>query len=367
MKEKGGRWLLVGSLATLAVASLFAACSPVYVLQMAFEQGRILWRRQPIEALLADPNTEPETAEKLRLVLEVRRYAAERLGLRVGGSYATYSYVDRPALAYVLMAAPRADLKPYTWWYLIVGRVPYKGFASEAAAKAEAQRFEQSGYDTHIATSAAYSTLGWFDDPLMAHLLKYDRTALAEVIFHELLHNTLFVKGAVDFNESFANFVGNRAAIEFFRERFGESSQEYQRAVTVWENELEFSAFLSGVVESLQALYAREIAAEEKLRLKAEILAESQEEWARRVSSRPRHHFRGYSQARLNNAVLAHYRLYLRDLALFEKLYEAEGKDLARTIRAVGAAVSGRAEPFEAVKALLERKRSAAAAELPGL
>jgi predicted aminopeptidase len=362
MKKSRARRLVVGSLATLAVVSLVAACSPVYVLQMAFEQGRILWRRQPIEALLADPTTEPETAAKLRLVLEVRRYARERLGLRVGGSYATYSYVDRPALVYVLTAAPRVDLKPYTWWYLIVGRVPYKGFASEAAARAEAERFERAGYDTHLATSAAYSTLGWFDDPLMAHLLKYDSAALAEVIFHELLHNTLFVKGAVDFNESFANFVGNRAAIEFFRERSGESSEEYRRAVTAWENALEFSAFLSGVAASLAAVYAREMALEDKLKLKEEILAESQKEWARRISSRPRHRFRGYREARLNNAVLAHYLLYLRELALFEGLYEAEGRDLARTIRAVQAAVSGRADPFEAVRALLEQKQGAAIA-----
>ncbi len=191
----------------LLSALLFSGCSPAYILQAALEQGRILWRREPIESVLQRPELDPETKDKLRLVLAVREYARDTLKLNVGGSYASYSYVDRPVLSYVLTAAPKTDLAPYTWWFLFVGHVPYKGFFSEAAAKVEAESFHVQSYDTYIRAAPAFSTLGWFDDPLLAHLLKYDRVTLAEVIFHELLHSTLFVKGAVDFNESLANFV----------------------------------------------------------------------------------------------------------------------------------------------------------------
>ena len=126
----------------------------------------------------------------------MRDYARDVLKLNVGGSYSSYSYVDRPDLTYVVLAAPKTELKPYTWWFLIVGRVPYKGYFSKADAEAEIERLKADGYDTNLRTSAAFSTLGWFDDPLLSHLLKYDKVALAEVVFHELFHNTLYLKGA---------------------------------------------------------------------------------------------------------------------------------------------------------------------------
>ena len=144
---------------------------------------------------------------------------------------------------------------------------------------------------------------------MLAHLLKYDRVTLAEVIFHELFHNTLYVKGAGDFNESLANFVGSRAAIGFFRDRYGEGSVEHQKAVQAWEDEMEFSRFIGGVAGFLRELYAKETAEEDKLRLREEIFAQSQSDWSRRLSNRPQHRFRGFSQIKINNAVIAHYLL----------------------------------------------------------
>ncbi|MGH7830991.1 MAG: aminopeptidase, partial [Candidatus Binatia bacterium] len=231
--------------------------------------------------------------------------------------------------------------------------VPYKGFFSEEAAKAEAENLERQGYDIYIRTAPAFSTLGWFDDPLLAHLLKYDKVTLAEVIFHELLHNTFFIKGAVDFNESLANFVGNRAAILFFRERYGESSPEHRRAVQAWEEELEFSRFIVDLGSSLRNLYERrELSQEEKLRMREEIFSQSQTEWARRVADRPAHQYRGFTRQGLNNAVIAHYLLYLKDLDLFESLYGTHGKDLARLVEKIRDSVQANGDPFESARAL---------------
>lgn len=339
-------------LSFLFSALLFSGCSPAYIFQAALEQGRILWRREPIETVLQRPDLDAETKDKLKLVLAVREYARDILKLNVGGSYATYSYVDRPALSYVLTAVPKTDLAPYTWWFLFVGNVPYKGFFSEAAAKAEAESFHAQGYDTYIRAAPAFSTLGWFDDPLLAHLLKYDKATLAEVIFHELLHSTLFVKGAVDFNESLANFVGSRAAILFFRDRYGETSPEYRRAVQSWKDEMEFSSFLDGIARSLRELYKREIAVEEKLKLREQIFTRSKDDWSRRITSRPDHRFRGFARQEVNNAVIASYLLYLKELELFESLYEAQGRDLGRFVESVGEAVYSGGEPFDAVREL---------------
>jgi predicted aminopeptidase len=339
--------------ALLFLSSLLSGCSPLYVMRAAYEEGKILWRREPIASLLERPELQSDTKEKLRVVLAVREYARDVLQLNVGGSYSSYSYVDRPELSYILTAAPQTELQPYTWWFLIVGRVPYKAYFSKETALDAAERLEAKGYDTSVGASAAFSTLGWFDDPLLAHLLKYDKVTLADIVFHELFHNTLYLKGAGQFNESVANFVGGRATIDFFREKYGAASIEHQRAVQDWQEELEFSAYIEKLAARLNELYARDIPYEEKLRLRNEIFSHAQNEWQERLGSRPLHRFRRFVQQPLNNAVIIHYLLYVGNLHLFESLYQAEGRNLTRTIDAIRKAVSKRGDPFAAVAALL--------------
>jgi predicted aminopeptidase len=335
-----------------------SGCSPFYILQAVYEESRILWRREPIEQILKEPGLDQETREKFQTVLAVRKYGRETLHLNVRGSYATYSYLDRAVLSYVLMAVPKTDLSPYSWWFLFVGRVPYKGFFSEQEARLKADQFQAQGYDTYIRSVQAFSTLGWFDDPLLAHLLKYDKVTLAEVLFHELFHSTLFLSGAVDFNESLANFVGSRAAIIFFRDLGGKESPEYLRAVKAWKEELEFSEFISRVGASLKDLYQGKHPREEKLRLRKEIFARSQEEWGQMIADRPTHQYRGYIRQEVNNAVIAHYLLYLGSLHLFESLYQAEGSNLARVVELIGESVQDGEPPLETVRDLLNKQQS---------
>ena len=348
--------LLMAVLAVLG--SVISGCSPFYVIRAAYEEGKILWRREPIPEYLEKPDLTAETQDKLKLVLAVREYARDVLKLNVGGSYSSYSYVDRPDLTYILTAAPRTELRPYTWWFLIIGRVPYKGYFSNEDAAAAAKELEDDGYDTNIRTSAAFSTLGWFDDPLLSHLLRYDKVTLAEVVFHELFHNTLYVKGAGAFNESVANFVGGRAAIDFFRDRFGAGSAEHKRAIRAWEEELEFSVFIEKLAASLDELYARKIPEEEKLLLRQQVFTRGKEEWSEWVTQHPTHRFRNFSKQPLNNAVIIHYMLYLKNLKLFEALYEAEGKNLVQAIDSIQEAVAKGGEPFKAVQNLLSSRNN---------
>ena len=350
--------LLMAVLAVLG--SVISGCSPFYVIRAAYEEGKILWRREPIPEYLEKPDLTAETQDKLKLVLAVREYARDVLKLNVGGSYSSYSYVDRPDLTYILTAAPRTELRPYTWWFLIIGRVPYKGYFSKEDAAAAAKELEDDGYDTNIRTSAAFSTLGWFDDPLLSHLLRYDKVTLAEVVFHELFHNTLYVKGAGAFNESVANFVGGRAAIDFFRDRFGAGSAEHERAIRAWEEELEFSVFIEKLAASLDELYARKIPEEEKLLLRQQVFTRGKEEWSEWVTQYPTQRFRNFSKQPLNNAVIIHYMLYLKNLKLFEALYEAEGKNLVQAIDSIREAVAKGGEPFKAVQNLLSSRNNRA-------
>jgi len=342
----------------ITMVSWLSACSPIYVLRAAYEEGKILWRRQPIDDYIRQPGLKGDTEEKLKIVLAVREYARDALKFNVGGSYASYSYVDRPDLTYIVVAAPKTELRPYTWWFLIVGSVPYKGYFSKQDAEAEIAYLESQGYDTNLRTSAAFSTLGWFDDPLLSHLLRYDTVVLSEIVFHELFHNTLYINGAGAFNESAANFVGHRAAIEFFRAKFGAESQEYQRAVQAWDEEREFGSFVADLAKTLTELYARDISRADKLRLREEVFARGKAEWAQRISGRAHPRYRSFSQQPLNNAVLMHYLVYLSDLGLFESLYQRSGQSLVKSVEMLKRAAEEGGEPFDAVRRLLKTESS---------
>ncbi len=170
----------------------------------------------------------------------------------------------------------------------------------------------------------------------------------------------LYVKGAGAFNESVANFVGGRSAIDFFRDRFGAESPEHKRAIRAWEEELEFSAFIAKLAASLDELYAKDIPVEDKLRLRQGVFARAKEEWSERIANHPTHRFRHFAQQPLNNAVIIQSMLYLKNLELFEALYEAEGKNLVQVIDSIREAVAKGGEPFEAVQSLLSKPNNQA-------
>lgn len=341
--------------ALLLLLATLGACSPLYVLRAGYEEAKILRRRQPITRLVADSTTPPATREKLRLVLRARSFARDSLGLETGDSYTTFSRLDSDTLAMVVSAAYRDRFQAYTWWFPIVGRVPYKGYFSLEKAQAAAANLEEKGLDTYVRPTAAFSTLGWFNDPLVSPLLRYDSVSLAATVIHELLHNTLYLSGRAAFNESFAEFVGSRGAIQMFCRGEGEASPECRRARAIWHDELLFGAYLSGMVAELEALYGRpDLPSEEKIRLREEIFARGQREFADSV--RPRLQvstYASFTREPLNNALLLARRLYYQRLDLFESVFLRYGGDLRGTIEAVLAAVRDAPEPYAAVEGLL--------------
>lgn len=341
--------------ATLLAAALLAGCSPLYVLRAGYEEAKILRRRQPIARLVRDSTTPPARRDKLSLVLEVRRYAADSLGLDVGDSYTTFSQLDSDTLALILSAAHRDRFAARTWWFPIVGHVPYKGFFSEAKAREAIEDLEADGYDTYLRPTSAFSTLGWFNDPLVSPLLRYDSVSLASTVVHEVFHNTLYKAGEAMFNESLAEFVGSRGAIAFLCGRFGEASPQCGTARAVWEDERVFGRFLSALVEELEALYGREeLTRERKLELREEVFVRAKRTFAAEVRPRLRvATYDSFARDPLNNATLISRRLYYHRLDLFEALFEAQGRDLRRTLDVLLPAVKDAEEPYEAVERLV--------------
>jgi predicted aminopeptidase len=335
------------------------ACSPAYVLRAGYEQAKILHRRQPITRLVDDPRTDSVTRAKLQLVLEARDFAANQLQLDVGQSYTTYSWVDSDTLLHVLSGSRKDAFEAHTWWFPIVGRVPYKGFFDARAAERERERLERRGLDTYLRPAGAFSTLGWFNDPLLSTLLRAPEVRLGNTVIHEVTHNTFYAPGQAQFNESFATFVGGRGAIEFFCGRDGEDAPRCRQARGEWHDDLLFGDFLTVLLDSLETLYAREdLTPEQKIEQRETIFGEAMRHF--REELRPRFEvstFASFEQLPLNNATLVGRRLYFHRLRLFDEVLERYGGDLPLTIEAIiAAARANREDPYAGVEALLGRE-----------
>jgi predicted aminopeptidase len=332
----------------LVVLSLGAmGCSASYVARAAYEEARILWRRQDIEQKIAEPDLPPATKRKLALVLEARRFAAERLGFRVGGSFRTVSEVDGGAVVQLLTAARRDRLEPMTWWFPIVGRVPYRGYFSERAAAAMAADLERQEYDTYVRPAIAFSTLGWFDDPLPSPLLKHDEVTLAQVIFHELLHNTLFLPGETTFDESMATFAGYRAAIEFFCDGDQSASVACRTATADWQDTLTISRFFARGLGPLETFYDSQPSGEALEKGRQRAFAEMRESF-RALKLHPGRNA-DFAAGPINNASLIQERIYLKDLDVFDQLYHRAG-GLRGAVDEIRKAVDRGGDPFDRVR-----------------
>ncbi len=239
------------SCAVVAIALLTAGCRAGYVARVGFEHLRYVRSASPIERVLA-ATEDSQRRERLELVLEARSWAA-RNGLDVGGSYASVADTTGLATAYVVTAAYPDRLEPYEWNYPIVGRIPYRGYFERESAERYAAKLAAEGFDTYIVEASGYSTLGWFDDPLPSGVLDKDRVEIVAFLFHELLHQTLYVPGQIAFNETLATAVSDRLTAEFFAGR----NDQAALAVLAERSQrwLEQAAFCDDLAERLTALF----------------------------------------------------------------------------------------------------------------
>jgi predicted aminopeptidase len=344
------RGFLAIAIVVVGVA-LISAPTACYLSRGAWEEAKILSRRQPISELVGDPRTPKEAREKLKVVLAAREYAKDSLKLRTKDSFTTYSRLDHDTLVLVVSAAYRDTLKPYTWWFPIVGRVPYKGYFDFDAARRAAKDLAADGFDVYVRPSDAFSTLGFFNDPLLNTTLKGDSLSLANTVIHELTHNTFYASGQAPFNESFAMFVGARGGAAFFRSRGQEAAAAKLDAE--WEDDKLLARFWARVIKSLDSAYAahpgskeERIAARDTVYLRAR-LALIQEIAPALKTISPR-----YAQrVPLDNASLLARRVYASDLDVFDLIYEKEGRDLKRAIgRVIALAKSEPKDPFAALR-----------------
>ena len=292
-------------------------------------------KRRPLAQLIADPETDPRLLEQIRQVVEIREFASRRLGLPDNNAYRSYTRLDRPYVVWNVIATPEFSLQPVQWCFLIVGCLPYRGYFDRDTAVRFADRLKTRGYDVHSGGVSAYSTLGWFDDPVLSTMLNRGITDSARIIFHELAHQHIYIKNDTDFNEAFAESVAQIGVnLWLSANGNGEERARYERDQ---RHEQEFFRLVLAYKTRLTELYRSALSADEKRGRKSAIFKQmTQDYYAIRSAWGADHSYDNWFDEGLNNARLATVLTYRDLVPAFMALYQASGRDLSSFYRRVG-------------------------------
>ena len=317
----------------LVVVLLLNGCGIGHLWHLAKGQADLLRQRRPVQEALQDARLSDAQRDKIRLVLKVRTFGIERLGLHDSAAYTTFVHLDRPFVSYNLTASPVDAIEPYVWRYPVVGRMPYQGFFSQDDAQAAQRELQRRGYDTYLRGVRAYSTLGYFADPILSSMLSYPDGALIETVLHEMLHQTVWIKGHVSFNESLASFVGQKGAEAYLAHHDGADSPAYRDYLDRRADADLLRAHLQQLIVRLQELYREPVSRAEKLRRRDVLFDEAAATYPALFPRMKTGAYRRFFERRtLNNAVLLSFRVYNRDTAFFDDALAAHDGDLRRAI-----------------------------------
>ena len=346
-KRGAGRWL--GILVLLCIVAVFSGCRTVTFYAQAIKgEYQILSSEEPIDRLIANQGTPAHLKAQLELVQRLRAYAARELKLPVDNHYAKYSDLHRQYVVWNVQAAPEFSLQPKTWWYPFVGSLEYRGYFSERDANDYARRIRKKGGDVYVDGVEAYSTLGWFKDPVLSTFVDGREPELAEVLFHELGHQRVFARGDTDFNEAFATTVGQEGARRWLIA--GGSTNLFNQYVRSLNRNDQFVHLIMKTRERLEKIYGDTLDKDGKVRAakhppapadqlgreKQRIFGELQNEYTQLKSEWGG--YSGYDEwfgRQLNNAQLNTIANYYDYVPGFEALLQLHGGDMEAFYRSV--------------------------------
>lgn len=319
-----------------------------YVTGAVTGEINLLFSMIPIEQGLDDPTLTEEQRNKLDLVIRVRDYAEQTIGLNVGGSYRNFVNLGETPLAWNLTASRKDAIEAYRWTLPFVGSIAYLGYFSKDEAIAERNRLKADGYDTMIYELDAYSTVGLLPDPVTSALLKRDEINLADTVIHELLHNTIWTSTSDVFSESMATFVGRTGAIEFFKAERGPDAEIITEARNSYEDVDKFNAFLFQLRTDLEAVYQNpNLSSEQKIAQREPIFEAARTQV--KDDLMPQLHepdrYSTYSTFPFNNAFMLVSGRYNTSLDVFQQVYENTGCNWAATLDLFRQAATS-ADPF---------------------
>jgi predicted aminopeptidase len=312
--------------AALVVLAVMASAGGCYYLQAANGQWQVLRKREPIGDVIQDAATSAELAARLQLVQEARQFAIDELALPDNATYRSYADIEREFVVWNVFAAPEFSLQAKRWCFPVAGCVSYRGYFSEQAARRASARLANRGFDVSVGGVTAYSTLGHFNDPVLSSMMRWDDLRLVAVLFHELAHQVLYVKGDTRFNESFASAVEEFGMQRWLRSRGQRADVERYRARRDLRKDL--MALVAGARVDLERHYAAAIDDVEKRALKRQRLQQLRAELDARLATAGLANS-SWPGTDLNNARLASLALYEQALPAFRGLFQRCKEDFA--------------------------------------
>lgn len=340
----------VARICSLCLLPLMFGCDGLtYVAHVAQGQLSVQGNVEPIDDVLASGRLTEEEDQKLRLIVKARQFAADSVGLDVGDSYTMFYDTRGNPLAWNLSAARRDKLEARKWTFPIVGEVPYLAFFDEKYLRREEQKLIDAGWDTMTYELDAYSTLGFFADPVRSTMLKRGTLSLADTIIHELLHNTIWRANNTNFNESLATFVGRTGAVQFLRAEFGEESGWPEVAAAYYADLDAVNAFLFGLYNDLKDYFAQPLTSDELIAGREAVYQSGRDRFVNEIQPTLTYaaSFDGYANLPTNNAwMLGHYR-YNLDLEVFESVFAAVNEDWPAALAVFKQAADAPGSPFD--------------------
>jgi predicted aminopeptidase len=350
------KYVRLPSLVAVMVALLTAGCANLpYYLQSVRGQLDIWSRQHQVETVIDDPHTAAALRDKLRSVLAIRDFASTELNLPRNSSYRLYANLERPYVVWNVFAAPEFSIEPRQWCFIFAGCVKYRGYFHEEDAQSFAAGLAADGHDVFVSGVPAYSTLGYFPDPVLNTFVNYPTPHLARLIFHELAHQVVYVRDDSVFNESFAVAV-EQEGMRRWLERYGNEQDRTNSALMAQRRE-RFVQLIETYRNRLDALYRSGIIAHEMRARKAALFGQFSEDYQTLRASWGG--FSGYDRwfaQKPSNALLASVAIYTRNVPAFEALLAREGRDMNRFFIAV-----------KALARLDKDQRTAALASLSGV
>lgn len=338
--------------ASLAMIGLLvgSGCHAGYIVKSGYFQAELLASREPVDEVLAGGILSPEQVAALAVIADVKAFG-EELGLKPTKNYGAIAMGWEREIWNVSGCEPLA-FEARTWWFPIVGRVPYLGFFRKADAERVVDQLQGRGLDAYMRTAGAYSTLGWFKDPILPEMLTWDEFDLADTVLHELAHATVWVKGSVSFNESFASFVGEEAAFRYLAARHGPDSEPLARARADFEDYQTWRALQQALFLDLDAVYRDPALSDAEKAAKKEALFKG---FPARVAEATLHDRDRYVAAAgrgvWNNARLIQFKTYNNRRDQLDALLASQGGDLLRFMERVREVTDGARDPYAAVAA----------------
>ncbi len=309
---------------------LVGGCTNIaYYAQAVEGQMRLMAATRPISEMVVDAATDPLLRRQLERESAIREFASRELGLPNNGSYRSYADLGRPYVVWNVFAAPEFSVESEQWCLIFVGCVNYRGYYDKNAAELYADELRQSGDDIYVAGIPAYSTLGYFNDPVLNTFLRFGDKEVARIVFHELAHQLVYAEGDSAFNESFATSVENEGMRRWLTQ--SATAEQLRDFETQQERKAQFHRLVADSRNKLRTVYASSLAPDAKRRAKTAVIAEMKRSYANLKMSWGG--FGGYDQwfsQPLNNATLGSVTLYTQWVPAFHAMLEQEGGNLPR-------------------------------------